>query len=329
MKALVYTAPERIELKDEPEPAPAEGEALVRVDAVGICGSDMHTWHGHDDRRTPPLILGHEAAGTVVDGADNGRRVTMNPMIPCGQCLCCMVGRTNICKNCAMIGMTRPGAFAQYLTIPETCLVDLPEGLKPLHAALSEPTATSWHAVNMAERTAWRPLAEMDTLVIGGGSIGLLTALILTARGVHSVRLAETNRLRRETAANAGLQYIDPADTQLSANCAHIVFDAVGSANSRKLALHAVHPGGAVIHIGLADSGGEMDVRKITLREIAFVGSFTYTRADLQSAVDALYRGVLGDLSWVEARPLSDGAAAFADLDAGRTAAAKIVLLPG
>jgi alcohol dehydrogenase len=329
MKALVYTAPEVIELKVEPDPAPAAGEALVRVDAVGICGSDMHAWHGHDERRVPPMILGHEAAGTVVEGENRGRRVTMNPMIPCGECLCCLVGRTNICKNCSIIGMTRPGAFAQYVTIPESCLIDLPEGLEPLHAALSEPTATSWHAVNLAERTSWRPLAEMDTLVIGGGSIGLLTALILRARGVHSVRLAETNKLRRETAATAGIQYVDPVDTQLSANCAHIVFDAVGSAKSRQLAIHAVHPGGAIIHIGLTESGGEMDIRKITLREIAFVGSYTYTRADLASAVDALYRGVLGDLSWVEARPLSDGAAAFADLDAGRTAAAKIVLLPG
>ena len=329
MKALVYTAPRTLEYRDEPDPAPAEGEALVRIDAVGICGSDMHAWHGHDERRVPPMILGHEAAGEIVGGKGAGRRVTMNPSITCGTCICCVVGRTNLCKNRAMIGMTRPGAYAQYVSVPDACLVDLPEGLAPEQAALTEPTATAWHAVNLAEKAMARPLAELHTLVIGGGSIGLLAALILKSRGARTVRLAEINPLRRETAAKAGVQCLDPADTQLAGDCAHVVFDAVGSATTRALAIHTVHPGGALIHIGLQEAGGELDVRKITLQEIAFLGCYTYTMADLHSSADALFRGVLGDLDWVEYRPLSDGAAAFDDLNAGRTPAAKIVLVPG
>ncbi|MEN8195115.1 MAG: alcohol dehydrogenase catalytic domain-containing protein [Pseudomonadota bacterium] len=328
MKALVYTAPQTLDYRDEPDPAPAPGEALVRIEAVGICGSDMHAWHGHDARRVPPLILGHEAAGEVIGGEGVGRRVTMNPLITCGHCDYCLTGRGNLCENRTMIGMTRPGAHAQYVTIPEHCLVDLPEGMESAQAALTEPAATAWHAAHMGARAAWRPLAECNAMVVGGGAVGLLTALVLKSRGARMVRLAETNKLRRETAAKAGINCFDPADTNPAGQCAHIVFDCVGSQKTRELAIHAARPGGVVVHVGLQDSSGELDVRKITLAELSFIGVYTYTTADLRASADALYRGALGDLSWVEHRPLEDGPRAFQDLDAGRTAAAKIVLLP-
>lgn len=328
MKALVYTAPQTLDFRDEPDPVPVPGEALVRIDAVGICGSDMHAWHGHDPRRVPPLILGHEAAGEVVAGVGVGRRVTMNPLIVCGHCTYCLTGRGNLCENRTMIGMTRAGAYAQFVTIPEHCLVDLPEGMTPAQAALTEPAATAWHAVDLGERASWRPLAECDAMVIGGGAVGLLTALTVQARGARTVRLAETNKLRRETAAKAGINCFDPADTDPAGQCAHIAFDCVGIAKTRESAIHAARAGGVVVHIGLQDSSGELDVRKITLSELTFIGVYTYTTADLRAAADALYRGALGDLQWVEYRPLKDGPAAFRDLDAGSTAAAKIVLLP-
>lgn len=329
MKALVYTAPRRLEYRDEPDPVPGDGEALVRVEAVGICGSDMHAWHGHDPRRVPPLILGHEAAGEVVGGAGVGRRVTMNPLIACGRCDYCQTGRGNLCPNRTMIGMTRPGAYARYVAIPESCLVDLPAGMKPEHAALAEPAATSWHAVALGGRALARGLAEADVLVIGSGAVGLLAALILRARGVRGLRVAETNPLRRATAARAGLDVVDPGEAGIVGSSADLVLDAVGGARTRAAALHSVRPGGVVVHVGLMDSDGPLDVRRITLAEIAFLGCYTYSTPDLRAAVDALDRGALGDLSWVEMRPLADGAAAFADLDAGLTAAAKIVLLPG
>jgi alcohol dehydrogenase len=165
-------------------------------------------------------------------------------------------------------------------------------------------------------------------MVIGGGAVGLLTALVMRSRGARTVRLAETNKLRRETAAKAGINCFDPVDTSPAGQCTDIVFDCVGGPKTRELAVHATRPGGVVVHVGLQDSSGEMDVRKITLAELSFIGVYTYTTADLRAAADALYRGTLGDLSWVEHRRLEEGAEAFRDLDAGRTGAAKIVLLP-
>src|SRR5450755_2027623 len=139
VKALVYTKPSEMTYRDEPEPTLSPGEVLIRVDAVGICGSDMHAYHGRDPRRIPPLILGHELAGEILAGPGAGGRVTVNPLITCGRCEFCAQGRNNLCSNRTMIGMTRAGAFAQYVTTAATSVIDLPLGMAARAAALTEP----------------------------------------------------------------------------------------------------------------------------------------------------------------------------------------------
>jgi 2-desacetyl-2-hydroxyethyl bacteriochlorophyllide A dehydrogenase len=328
MKALVYTAPGELAYRDEPEPAVECGDALLRIEAVGICGSDMHAYHGHDPRRNPPLVLGHELVGTVLSGPRAGRRVTANPLIACGACDFCAQGRDNLCSNRAMIGMTRSGAYAERLSIPERCLIDLPDTLSTPAAALTEPGATALHAVLLASRSMHRPLPETPALVIGGGAIGMLAALLLRSYGSR-VTLAETNPLRRESARrHAGCVVYDPTTEEPAARGYGLVVDAVGGKSTRSAAMTAVAPGGVVLHIGLQDWASEIDMRKLTLDEVTLVGAYTYTLADLRATVDALARGVFGNLEWVEERRLADGAQAFADLDSGRTAAAKIVLRP-
>jgi len=328
MKALVYTATREAIYRDEPEPQPGPGDALVQVDAVGICGSDMHAWHGHDARRVPPLILGHEACGTVVTGTRPGQRVILNPLIACGSCEYCNTGRSNLCPDRELIGMKIPGAFAQQIALPERNLIEVPQKMNAAHAALTEPCATAWHAVALGSRAGWRPLPECDALVIGGGSVGLLSALILKHYGCASVRLAETNALRRKTVELAGVEAFDPIAQPSADSAYHLVLDAVGSAGTRSGAMQAVRPGGVVVHVGLQEAAGEFDARKATLSEVTFVGVYTYTEADLRASLRALHNGALGNLAWTEERPLAEGAQAFVDLDEGRSAAAKIILRP-
>lgn len=333
MKALVYTQPNEVRLLDRDAPAAAPGEVVVRIDAVGICGSDLHAYHGHDPRRNPGLVLGHEFAGTVIDSASPawavGRRVTGNPLITCGHCDFCVQGRDNLCSDRTMVGMTRPGAFAERMSIPGQCLVAVPDSLDPVAAALTEPAATALHAIDLATRAMARPLAEGRVLVLGGGAIGMLAALLLRQRGVDQLEVAETNSLRRESLArHARCATYDPRERSAEDNAFELVIDAVGSAITRKAALAAVRPGGVVMHIGLQDWASEIDMRKLTLAEITLQGTYTYTTADLRATVAGLDRGVFGDLSWVEERRLDDGAQAFVDLDQGRCAAAKIVLRP-
>ena len=253
MKALVYTQPNEVQLLDREAPALAGGEVVLRIDAVGICGSDMHAYHGHDPRRLPGLVMGHEFAGTVIESASPawpvGRRVTGNPLITCGHCDYCVQGRDNLCAQRTMVGMTRPGAYAERMSIPGDCLINLPETLDPVSAALTEPAATALHAVDVATRALRRPLAEGGVLVLGGGAIGMLTALLLRQRGVDQLEVAETNPLRRSSLEqHARCATFDPRERSPDDNSFALVIDAVGSATTRKTALAAVRPGGVVMH---------------------------------------------------------------------------------
>jgi alcohol dehydrogenase len=329
MKALVYTGPETLAYRDEPDPAVAGDEVLIRIEAAGICGSDMHAWHGHDPRRVPPMILGHELAGEIVAGPGVGSRVTVDPIINCGHCEYCLQGRDNLCANRRMIGMNRPGGFAQFMTTAARRVVELPATLDAREAALAEPAATVLHALDLGTRALRRPLPECNVLVQGGGAIGMLAALLLQGYGVRHVAVAETKALRRVSIARStSADVFDPLVSTPPANALELVVDAVGAKATRDSALAAVKPGGVIVHIGLLDWASEIDMRKLTLAEITLIGSYTYSMLDVRAAVRGLAQGTFGDLGWVEERPMSEGAAAFRDLAQGRAAAAKIVLRP-
>ena len=331
MRALVYTAPHGLELRAEPEPRLAPGIAIVKVDAVGICGSDMHAYHGFDDRRPPPLILGHEAAGVVVDGAMKGARVTVNPLATCGACPACRGGQEHLCPDRQIISMPpRQGAFAEYVAVPERNLVALPDSFDIVKAALAEPLAVSYHAVTLGLSRLRRPAAAARTLVLGGGAIGLGAALVLAMAGAASVIIAETNASRRRTAqAAGGFSCYAPGERgEPEPGSIDLVIDAVGAAATRAAASRLISPGGVIVHAGLLPGLDGLDVRRITLQEITFVGTYCYTHADFRETIEAMIAGRLGRLDWFEERPLSDGAAAFAAIDAGSVAAAKIILRP-
>lgn len=332
MKALVYTRPNEVVFQERPYPDLSEGEVVLCIDAVGICGSDLHAYHGHDPRRKPGLVLGHELAGTVVASAcadvKEGMRVTANPLITCGRCTYCVQGRDNLCSDRTMVGMTRPGAFAEYMSIPARSLVAIPEDMDSVHAALTEPAATALHALNLCMRVMARPLPESRVLIIGGGAIGMLSALLVRSYGGRNLVVAEVNPLRRASLSNhVGCETIDPIASPPTELSFDLVIDAVGAKATRNTAFAAVAPGGVIMHIGLQDGSSEIDIRKLTLAEISLLGTYTYTAADLHATVRALHQGTFGDLAWVETRRLAEGARAFRDLDEGKTAAAKLILV--
>lgn len=332
MKALVYTGPGALAYREVEDPRPEAGEALLKVEACCICGSDMHAFHGKDERRKPPLILGHEAVGSVLEGVGAGRRMVINPLVSCGRCTYCLEGRGNLCPSRQMMSMNRPGSFAELVTAPQSNLLEVPDSLSSVQAALTEPAATAWHGVVTAARALHRPLAETRALVIGGGAIGLLCALSLRALGCAEMTVAETNALRRKTVAAEGFEVFDPQAADPGRvpeeSGADLVMDAVGYAATREAASRWVRPGGVILHIGLGDGAGGLDVRKLTLQEVTFVGTYTYTMTDFAQALGALAAGRLGKLGWVERRPLAGGLEAFQALDQGQVAAAKIALEP-
>ena len=323
MKALVYDGVETLGFRDVPDAVAAAGEHLIKVEAVGICGSDMHAYLGHDARRPAPLILGHEAAGVIVGGALEGRRVTVNPLVTCGTCSACTSGRENLCPERQIISMQpREGAFAQYISMPEQNLVTVPDAVTLAHAALAEPLAVSWHAVRLA-LGALHPSAERRALVIGGGAIGLAAALALRAMDVADVTIVEPNAVRRAYLTALGEQAVAAAQGEYP-----VVIDAVGYAATRATASAAVEAGGVMAHVGLGEDTGGLDVRRMTLQEITFIGTYTYTAEDFRATAAAIFEGRLGALDWCQHRPLSEGADAFAALRAGQVAEPKIILTP-
>lgn len=333
MKALVYTQPNEVQLQQYPDPILQPGEVIIKIKTSGICGSDMHAYHGHDPRRNPGLVMGHELSGEIWQSDSPlysiGQKVTVDPLITCGHCTYCRTGRDNLCENRGMVGMGRPGAYAEYMSIPAQSVVPLPADMPHEVGVLTEPAATVVHALNFSLTKMCRPVQEQKVLVIGSGAIGLLMTLLLQAYGVRHIDVAETNPLRRASCAqHTKARAFDPLTEPAAESAYHYVVDAVGRKVTRDMAIHALKPNGVFMHMGLQDWGTEVDMRKITLAELVVLGTYCYTYADLQATVAALHDRVFGPLDWVEYHSMADGAEAFRMLDQQKTQAAKIILRP-
>jgi alcohol dehydrogenase len=309
MEAVVYTAPNEMTFFPEYKSTQQDrdDDVLLKIESVGICGSDMHAFHGKDPRRNPGLILGHEFCGEIVEGAHKGQKVTGNPLITCGKCEYCLQGRDNLCSDRDMIGMSRQGAFAQYMTIPNQCLV---------------------HAVNLAKESSFKPINECNVLVIGAGAIGLLAALLLKSEGVKMTVL-ETNEARHQCVKeHVGVIPVNPINQSVSEDSYDVVIDCVGSEKTNALSIASVSAGGTVVNVGLLSWSSSIDIRKITLQEIKLIGCYTYNMEDFKSALNSIEKGAFGDLSWVEEMPLSETNLAFQSLHNGTMASAKVILKP-
>lgn len=310
MQALVFTAPGRVELRAEPEPAPVDGQVLVRVHASGICGSELHGFHSTTFRK-PPLIMGHEFAGTTPDG----QRVVVNPLLSCGTCSSCRAGRPQVCRNRQLIGVNRPGGFAEVVSVPRACLHPLPDDVSWAAATLVEPLANAVHAWTLV------PALPDEVAVIGAGPIGLVCALVARSRGAQ-VTLCETAPSRRAAAEQLGFRTVArPADgTEFET-----VVDAVGAAQTRELSLRHCGPGGTAIWLGLAADATELPGNDVVRSEKRITGSFAYRPADFAGALAAA-RNL--DLSWTTAVPLAAAEETFYALAEGRSDIVKAVLVP-
>ena len=334
MKALVYTDTEELTYRDEKDPIKTEGESILKVHASGICGSDMHAYHGKDERRVPPLILGHEVSGKILDGKFKDKNAVLNPLITCGKCEYCLSGREHLCPNRVLLGMNIPyerqGAFAELIKVPETNIYEIPERLNIKEASVAEPTAVSLHAVLMGENTIKKPLSECRTLVQGAGAIGLLCSLILSKiKGNKNIVMSDPNKLRlKECSKYFDAKFVDPTHQEIKNDSFDIVFDTVGLEVSRQQAISVVKPGGIIIHIGLTQPSGQFNFRKATLQEITFIGTYCYTNKDFENTIKILADRNIGDLSWIEYRELKKGAKAFKEIHDGTCSSPKIVLLP-
>ncbi len=311
MRALVYTAPSTVELLEVLEPVPRADEVLLTVVAAGICGSELHGIKS-PGFRTPPLVMGHEFAGTTSDG----RRVIVNPLISCGRCDLCTSGRSHLCRTRAILGVHRPGGFAERVAVPNDAIHELPYSMSWEVAAVVEPVASAVHA--------WRLVGAVRrarVAVIGAGAIGLVCLLVACAGEVESVFVADPSEARlrialRLGAAGCGPELVGEFD---------VIIDAVGLPVTHRASVMHLRPGGTAVWLGLIDAEAGFDATDLIRLEKRVLGSFAYTDEEFAQAIEQAQRF---DLDWVDSFPLSEGPAIFGELMNGRTDVVKALLRP-
>ncbi len=317
MQAIVYSAPLTLELSDVEEPTAAEGEVLVEVETVGICGSELEGFKTQSPFRVPPLIMGHEFSGRRLD---TGERVAVNPLIACRSCDLCLRGRPNICRKRKLIGIQQSGAFAELVAVPEDRCVPLPAGMTAEHGALTEPVANAVHAWRLA--LAQDP-GPVRVGIIGAGTLGLVTALVVLRSGVTDVEIADLSEVRLELAGAAGVPTAGPAlDGEFD-----VIFDAVGTAGTRAISVERLRPGGTAVWIGLHEANAGLDSQAFIRSEKRVLATFCYVERDFRAALEVI--ASLGPTPWIRSVPLREGVETFEALMAGEDSAIKTVLVPG
>lgn len=326
MRALVYTAGERVELSERPRPVPAPGECEVAIEFSGICGSDMSGFLGHSARRKPPLILGHELVGWRNDG----KRVVANPLISCGHCAQCLSGAQNLCVQWKLLGLDRTeGSFAEFVSLPAHQVFEIPDSLPSQRAVLAEPLANIVHLFRIAGPPPFFRLA-----IVGAGTMGALALQAAKRIGARDVLCVDVNERRlaamREMGASETLHVGGDAHGQgpeeQPRNEFDLVIDANGSGPARQEAFHLCRPGGQVVLLGMMQQRSEIDFVTSIRKEHRVVMSFAYTPADFQRALALLIAGEIDLSPWTEVLPLEKGQYAFEKMTRSPGATLKMLL---
>ena len=339
MKTLLYPEYERLEIADQSKPRVGDGEVLLKIAACGICGSELEAFKNRSPRRVPPLVMGHEFCGVVEAAGPGvrllvpGDRVVSHSLFGCGQCVRCLRGDSHLCARRQLFGMNRSGGFAEYVSVPERCLVTWPEPLPAEAASLAEPLANGVHVVGLT-----RQLNPGIVVIIGAGPIGLLCQQAFQCLSSADVVVADLIPERLDVAGRLGAKRIvDSRHEDLleevlrltDGEGADVLVDAVGSGLSKKQSLAATRPGGTTVWIGLHENTVTIDSHEVTLAERRVQGSYAASLEELKVAVDLLASGRIDGTSWIKTFPLVEGVEAFRSMLAARGDNIKGVLIPG
>ncbi len=337
MKAIVWNGPEEMAVEEVPEPAVEPGTVVVRPEAVVICGSEIEGYLGRMGNRTPPLVMGHEFAGTVTEvgeGVDEdllGREVAVNPLSSDGTCRLCRAGYTNLCPNRRLVGIHSPGGFAEYALAPAQNVYPLPEGVEARAGALAEPLANGVHAIKLG----LAGLFVEHAVVVGAGTIGLMCLQAAVLEDIPEVSVVEPHEARREQAlelgAHAAYASGEEAREALEGPTeglgADLVVDAVGAEVTRRMAVEVLlRPGGRAVFVGLHDDATTLGFHDIVRGQLDLQGSYAFTADDYGQALEWLIAGSAGIGELPPVLPLEEGPGAFAELVRGPSEQIKVFL---
>jgi L-iditol 2-dehydrogenase len=342
MKALLLSSYNNLELADLPAPTPAPDEVLIRVAACGICGSDVHGYDGSSGRRIPPIVMGHEAAGviaavgsTVKDFAP-GDRVTFDSTVYCGECPNCHRGNVNLCDRRQVLGVScgdyrRAGAFAEFVSVPARILYRLPDNFPFAEAAMLEAVAVAIHGVNLAQLAP-----NSSALVIGAGTIGILTLQALKAAGCCKVFITDVDAQRLRLAAKLGATETLLSDDSLlkkildctASEGVDVAIECVGRNETIAASIDAVRKGGTVVLVGNIQQNVNLPLQKVVTRQIRLQGSCA-SAGEYPQAIEWMAAGKIQVKPLITAiAPLEEGPRWFERLHAREPNLLKVVLTP-
>lgn len=343
MKALVLEEYNKLVYRDMPDPQINDDEVLIEVKACGICGSDVHGMDGSSGRRHPPLIMGHEASGVIVDrgsavrGFERGERVTFDSTIYCGCCYYCRQGLINLCDNRRVLGVSPPeyrqhGAFAQFVAVPEHILYRLPDNLSFVQAAMVEPVSIAFHAV------ALTPISLGDSaVVIGSGMVGIFVIQALRAAGCGQVIAVDLEQSKVELAMELGadiglradkVEVAEEVQKLTDGKGANIAVEVVGNTAAVNAAIGSLRKGGALTIVGNLAATVDFPLQEVVTRQISVAGSCS-SCGEYPACLDMIARGIINvDALVSKVAPLAEGVEWFKKLYNMEEGLMKVILTP-
>jgi len=337
MKAAYYTGNKRLTIESVRPADPAEGQARVRVSYCGICGSDLHIFHGAlDDRVGSRRVIGHEMSGRIdalgadVQGLEPGDPVVVRPLSACGECPACQRGHAHICQNLKVIGVDIDGAFQQMCTVPAETVHKIPADLPLEHAALVEPVAVVCHDVRRG-----RLAGGEDTLIIGGGPIGMVIAMVARHMGA-SVILSEVNAYRLELAQSLGFDTLNPrresvADeiqARTAGKGADVIFEVAGTQAGVDTMTAAAATRCRIVLVAIHGTKPKVDLFRFFEREIELLGARVYEPEDFDQAIELVASGAIDCEALItDVRPLDQITRAFEALSGNAPSMKSLIRL--
>ncbi|OHD67583.1 MAG: alcohol dehydrogenase [Spirochaetes bacterium RBG_13_68_11] len=337
MRQAVMVSPGSLEIRDVPAPVAGRGELLVRMKRIGVCGSDIHVWHGKHTLTHYPVVQGHEVSGVVeelgpgVRGFRRGDPVTIQPQVTCGTCFPCTHGSYHICDTLKVMGFQTMGAASELFAVDAAKVLKLPSGMSLEHGAMVEPVAVGVHALGRAGS-----VAGLNILVLGAGPIGNLVAQAARGLGAARVMITDVSDYRLDKARECGIPLrVNVAHEDLGAAIigqfgtgkADLILECVGSDRTIAQAIEVARKGTDIIVVGVFGDRPTVDMGTVQDRELRLTGTLMYREPDWRKAIELISRGIVRLAPLVTDRfPVARYPDAYRYIDANRERAMKVMI---